>query len=75
MIPQAPLDFVSVDVDGYPFDAFAVRDRWPSVRSEAKYPTGGTSEDEQLRRMLFIRKEFDAHRVDLRRQLEIVHAT
>jgi hypothetical protein len=61
MIPQAPLDFVSVDVDGYPFDAFAVRDRWPSVRSEAKY--------------LFIRKEFDAHRVDLRRQLEIVHAT
>jgi hypothetical protein len=72
LLPQAPLDFVEVDVKGFPIDLGSVVERWGSVRSSRTAPTGDTVEDEQLRRMLELYEELEGHRGRLRQQLEIL---
>lgn len=52
LCPQEPLEFVGVDIEGLPVDCADVRARWPEVRASRKAPTGGSIEDEQLRRLL-----------------------
>lgn len=73
LVPQPPLDFVSVDTSGLPVDIDDIAKRWAMVRSERKAPTESTPEDEQLRRMLDLFWGLEQYRARMRQQLEIVH--
>ena len=75
LVPQAPLDFVKVDTEGYPIDVANIAMRWSGVRASGKAPTGDTVEDEQLRRMLMVHEVLEDSRAQLRDQLrEVLHA-
>lgn len=71
LVPQAPLDFVHVATSDFHGDYNQVRTRWPEVRLQNKAPTGGTIEDEQLRRMLAARKYLELTRTQLKDQLAL----
>lgn len=71
LVPQAPLDFVHVNVEGLNGDYNDVRTRWPKVRLENKAPTGASIEDEQLRRMLVARRYLELTRTQLKNQLAL----
>jgi len=70
LVPQAPLDFVKIDTEGFPVDVADITRRWPDVRVSRKAPAGETVEDEQLRRMLDVFHLLEESRSDLRHQLK-----
>lgn len=72
LVPQAPLEFVTVDTTGYPVDVEDIRKRWPGIRADARAPTGDTIEDEQLRRMLGSWFHLEQTRSKLRSQLHLL---
>lgn len=72
LCPQAPLDFVKVDVEGLPLDCEEVRRRWPEVRASGRAPSGESVEDEQLRRLLGSWADVEVARGRFRAQLEIL---
>jgi len=76
LVPQSPLDFVTVDTVGYPIDVAAIRKRWPEVRVNPTKAVGGdTVEDEQLRRMLDVYDVLEQSRRQLHQQLrEVLNA-
>lgn len=76
LVPQAPLDFVTLDTTGYPIDVDEIKKRWPEVRANAAKAVGGeTVEDEQLRRMLGVYDVLVQSGVQLRAQLrEVLNA-
>lgn len=72
LCPQTPLDFVQVDAVGLPLDVNAVMAKWPTVKAQKKAPSGQSTEDEQLRRMLVARTWLEAMRERLSAQLGIL---
>lgn len=72
LVPQPPLDFVEVDTEGLPVDVDEVQKRWPEVRASGQVPTGGSIEDEQLRKMLGSWVYLEAMRTRFRSQLATV---
>jgi hypothetical protein len=72
LCPQAPLDFVHVDVEGLPVDCKEVRERWPEVRATGRAPSGDSVEDEQLRRLLGSWAYLESSRRRLRTQIELL---
>ena len=72
LVPQPPLDFVKLDMQGYPVNLDEVQDRWPVVRAKRSAPVGDTPEDEQLRRMLALHVLLDEEQDRLRVQLKEV---
>ena len=71
-VPQPPLDFVHVDVEGYPLEPKEIRVLWSVVEKTDKMPTGDTVTAEQLRRMLVAKRALEESRVFLRSQLPLV---
>lgn len=71
-VPQPPLDFVHIDLEGYPIDGREIRVLWPVVSQTNKMPTGDTITAEQLRRMLTVHRALNESRVSLRSQLPLV---
>lgn len=72
LVPQSPLDFVTLDMSEFPIDIPEVKERWVSVRKNRKAPTEDTAEAEQLRRMLELYQFFQESRLELREQLKVV---
>lgn len=72
MVPQAPLDFVHVDTDGYPLDAGSIQARWPKVRDSETPPGDSTADDCQLSLMLEAYQHLLEHRGRLQQQLKAV---
>jgi hypothetical protein len=72
LVPQAPLDFVRVDTEGFPIDVPDILKRWQDVRVSGRVPADETVEDEQLRRMLMAYQALEASRSILRLQLKEV---
>jgi len=71
-VPQAPLDFVHVDSEGFQVDPKEIKLLWPAVRASQHAPTADTVTAEQLRRMLTVHKAVEANRHQLRTQLPLV---
>jgi hypothetical protein len=69
LVPQAPLEFVTVDTDDLHVDCEEVRRRWPEVRAKGQLPSGASIEDEQLRKMLGSWVYLEAMRTRLQSQL------
>lgn len=67
-----PLDFVEVDMTDHPVDCADVAQKWPLVRRTRKAPTGDTTTDEQLRRLLIVQQALDEDRATLAAQLPLL---
>jgi hypothetical protein len=67
-----PLEFVEVDMEDYPVDCADVVRQWPLVRRTRKAPTGDTTTDEQLRRLLVVQQSIDEDRATLAAQLPLL---
>ncbi len=75
MVPQAPLDFVTVDTEGFPLEPGVIQSRWPEVRKSGRAPGCDTSNDCQLTRMLESYQFMQEYRDRLQRQLRtVLHA-
>ncbi len=67
-----PLDFVELDLEGYPVDCEEVSRLWPDVRRSGKAPSGDTTTDEQLRRLLIVHGALKENQAQLRAQLPLL---
>jgi len=72
LVPQEPLEFVVLDLDGFPVDVKRIKELWPVVVKDKRLPEEDTVESEQLRRMLELYRDFEDGRAELRSQLEVV---
>ena len=68
-LPLAPADFVTLNVPEE-IDQKALAARWDEVRSSERAPTGDTTMDEQLRRLLGAQGFLEESRTRMHRQLE-----
>lgn len=72
-VPIEPLEWVTMDeVDDYPVDCEEVKRRWPEVRKQGTELPATTVENEQLNRMLMVRRYLEESRDALRSQLHLV---
>jgi hypothetical protein len=72
LVPIPPLDFVKVEGD-FGINLEDVRKRWTEVRRTGVAPTGGSPEDEQIRRLLEAHTFLEESRSRLRAQLAMVN--
>jgi len=72
LVPQNPLEFVELDLEGYPVNVERIRSLWPTVMKEGKVLDDDTPESEQLQKMLELHSFLKDARAELRSQLEVV---
>lgn len=69
-LPLPPADFITLPAPEI-IDAAALAREWPKVRASGRTPTGGTIQDEQLRRLLSVNDYLEESRTRLQKQLAL----
>jgi len=70
--PIPPLDFVTLDTEGFPLDCEEIKEQWPQVRDSRRAPSEESVTAEQLRRMLEVYEYLFESQTELSIQLPLL---